>query len=179
MGTPISETTVARFATGDPQVLQKPRKNPGEDSKYFTRLSPWSQRKSSAFTRTRLRKAAPCCLRHRLQWQFKGRINGPASSNLTPPHRQLPLVAPNFSLLCLTAYLSESRQERQPVDRLMSGSSRQERCGPAAGYRYAPRQTAHRAPGAGWNKCGVGPCAGGHEMAPWDRGKGSLCEPSR
>ena len=52
--------------------------------------SPCSQRNSVACTRARLRKAAPCCLRHIEQWQLEGPTSGPVISKRTPLHRQLP-----------------------------------------------------------------------------------------
>src|SRR5690242_19633470 len=87
---PNSGLLAGRLMIGEPHTLQKPRRNPGEDSKYLTRSSPRTHRKSSMRTRARLRNAALCAFRHLEQWQWPARISGPVISYLTPPHRQLP-----------------------------------------------------------------------------------------
>src|SRR5215470_1497094 len=94
--------------TTEPQRPQKARKKPGVDSQRTTDSCP-RMRKPARGPPTYVANSEPCVLRQREQWQWCISSNGPSSSQVTAPQRQL------------AGFISPSRLQR-----------------PNAAYGYAP-----------------------------------------
>jgi hypothetical protein len=107
---------------GLPQVLQNvvAKLRAWGRSKRTTDASPRSHRSAAAFTITSQECAVPVAFRHREQWQFRKRSNGPSTSNATSPHMQLPR-----NIAILVSSPGTCRAQRLPpprVSRIAGGS---------------------------------------------------------
>ena len=78
--------------TPEPQMQQKLRQIPGEDSYRVIVSSPRIQPKARALPCANVPNGAPWILRHIEQWQWLITATGPSSRRATRPHRQPPLI---------------------------------------------------------------------------------------